>query len=254
MRVKTLLYFLTMILVMFAFIGCDDVPQQEIDDANAALEAAKKAEADRYVPDKYNAAKQSLDRAMAVVQEAKRMGTVRHIGVTSHSLDMSIELVKSDYFETIMFPLNFVTSEAADKLLPLAREHDVGYIAMKPLAGGALQNATIAFKYLMQFPDAVPIPGIEKVEEIEEIVDIIMTLNQQEKIPILLVEQNVKLALTVALHGYVMENGRVVMDDTSEKLRENADIRDFYLGLTDIGSRKSFRDVKHYKRRKRWLT
>ena len=54
---------------MFAFVGCDDVPQQEIDDANAALDAAKKAEADKYVPEKYNAAKQSLDRAMAVVQE-----------------------------------------------------------------------------------------------------------------------------------------------------------------------------------------
>jgi branched-chain amino acid transport system ATP-binding protein len=72
-------------------------------------------------------------------------------------------------------------------------------------------------------------------------------------IPILLVEQNVKLALTVAPYAYVMENGRIVMDDTSEKLKENPDIRDFYLGLTDVGGRKSFRDVKHYKRRKRWL-
>jgi hypothetical protein len=69
MRVKTFLYFLSMMLIVFAFIGCDDVPQQEIDDANAALDAAKNAEADKYVPDKYNAAKQSLDRAMAVVQE-----------------------------------------------------------------------------------------------------------------------------------------------------------------------------------------
>jgi hypothetical protein len=69
MRVKTLLYFLTMILVMVAFTGCDDVPQQDIDAANASLDAAKKLEADRYVPDKFNAAKQALDRAMAVVQE-----------------------------------------------------------------------------------------------------------------------------------------------------------------------------------------
>jgi branched-chain amino acid transport system ATP-binding protein len=89
---------------------------------------------------------------------------------------------------------------------------------------------------------------------IKEIFEIILRLNQQEKIPILLVEQNVKLALTVAPHAYVMENGRIVMDDTSEKLKENPDIRDFYLGLTDVGGRKSFRDVKHYKRRKRWLT
>ncbi|HMK35711.1 MAG TPA: ABC transporter ATP-binding protein [Desulfomonilaceae bacterium] len=88
---------------------------------------------------------------------------------------------------------------------------------------------------------------------IKEIFEIIQRLNREEKIPILLVEQNVKLALTVAPHAYVMENGRIVMDDSSEKLKENPDIRDFYLGLTDVGGRKSFREVKHYKRRKRWL-
>ena len=61
-------------------------------------------------------------------------------------------------------------------------------------------------------------------------------------------------ALNVAPHAYVMENGRIVMDDTAEKLRQNPEIKDFYLGLKDVGGRKSFRDVKHYKRRKRWLT
>ena len=64
---------------------------------------------------------------------------------------------------------------------------------------------------------------------------------------------DVKLALTVAPYAYVLENGRLVMHGPSEKLRENPDIRDFYLGLSDIGERKSFRNVKHYKRRKRWL-
>ena len=89
---------------------------------------------------------------------------------------------------------------------------------------------------------------------IKEIFEIITKLNHEEKIPILVVEQNVKLALTVAPYAYVLENGRLVMHDTSEKLRENPDIRDFYLGLSDLGERKSFRQVKHYKRRKRWLT
>jgi branched-chain amino acid transport system ATP-binding protein len=88
---------------------------------------------------------------------------------------------------------------------------------------------------------------------IHEIFNIISMLNQEQGISILLVEQNAKLALSVAPYAYVLENGRVVMDDTSEKLRQNPDIKDFYLGLTDLGSRKSFRDVKHYKRRKRWL-
>jgi len=89
---------------------------------------------------------------------------------------------------------------------------------------------------------------------IKEIFEIITQLNRDERISILLVEQNVKLALTVAPYAYVLENGRLVMHDTSEKLKENPDIRDFYLGLSDIGERKSFRHVKHYKRRKRWLT
>jgi branched-chain amino acid transport system ATP-binding protein len=89
---------------------------------------------------------------------------------------------------------------------------------------------------------------------IREIFNIITRLNKQEGISILLVEQNAKLALNVAPYAYVMETGRIVMDDESEKLKENQDIRDFYLGLTDVGGRKSFREVKHYKRRKRWLT
>jgi branched-chain amino acid transport system ATP-binding protein len=82
----------------------------------------------------------------------------------------------------------------------------------------------------------------------------LVLLNKEEGISILLVEQNVKLALHVAPYAYVMETGRIVMDDSSEKLSQNEDIKDFYLGLTDKGGRKSFRDVKHYKRRKRWLT
>lgn len=110
---------------------------------------------------------------MAVVREAKKSGKVKHIGITSHSMDIAKEAVKTDQFETIMFPFNFITCEPADELLPLTREHDVGFIAMKPLAGGLLDNVAIAFKYLFQFPDIVPIPGIEKVEEIEEIVQVL---------------------------------------------------------------------------------
>lgn len=109
----------------------------------------------------------------ATAEKAKRDGIIKHIGITSHSMDIAKEAVKTDRFETIMFPFNFITSEPADELLPLAREHDVGFIAMKPLGGGILSNAKIAFKYLLQFPDVVPIPGIEKPHEIDEIVQIL---------------------------------------------------------------------------------
>ena len=88
---------------------------------------------------------------------------------------------------------------------------------------------------------------------VADVFRVIQKINQ-EGVDILLVEQNAKLALSVAPYAYVMENGRIVMDDTSDKLIQNPDIKDFYLGMTDLGGRKSFRNVKHYKRRKRWLT
>ncbi len=113
------------------------------------------------------------DGPMAVVKDFQKAGQVRHIGITSHSWDTAKEAVKSGYFETIQVPFNFITCEAAEELLPVAREHDVGFIAMKPLAGGILNNVNIAFKYLFQFPDVVPIPGIEKPHEIEEIVHVL---------------------------------------------------------------------------------
>jgi branched-chain amino acid transport system ATP-binding protein len=89
---------------------------------------------------------------------------------------------------------------------------------------------------------------------VSEIFEIIQRINREEGVSILLVEQNARLALTIAHHGYVMENGRIVLDDSVEKIRENADVKEFYLGLTEVGRKKSYRDVKHYKRRKRWLT
>ncbi len=122
---------------------------------------------------------------------------------------------------------------------------------------GGEQQMTVIGRALMARPKLIlldePSMGLAPLL-IKEIFEIITQLNRDEKIPLLLVEQNVKLALTVAPYAYVLENGRLVMHDTSEKLKENPDIRDFYLGLSDIGERKSFRQVKHYKRRKRWLT
>ena len=66
-------------------------------------------------------------------------------------------------------------------------------------------------------------------------------------------EQNARIGLALSTHGYVMESGRIVLDGPSEKLMENEDVKEFYLGLSEKGKRKSYRDVKHYKRRKRWL-
>jgi branched-chain amino acid transport system ATP-binding protein len=88
---------------------------------------------------------------------------------------------------------------------------------------------------------------------VEEIYDIINRFNQEQKTSVLLVEQNVRIALSIAHYGYVMENGRIVLDGTAEFLKNNEDVKEFYMGLSAMGTRKSYREVKHYKRRKRWL-
>lgn len=131
------------------------------------------------------------------------------------------------------------------------RSETAGFIS------GGEQQMTVVGRALMANPKLMlldePSMGLAPML-IKEIFNIITRLHEESKIAILLVEQNAKLALSVAPYAYVMENGRIVMDDTAEKLLENPDIKDFYLGLTDLGTRKSFREVKHYKRRKRWLT
>lgn len=89
---------------------------------------------------------------------------------------------------------------------------------------------------------------------VREIFDIVQRINKEQGTTILLVEQNANLTLQVADYAYIMENGRIVLEGTPDELKENADVREFYLGLTEVGKRKSYRDVKHYKRRKRWLS
>jgi branched-chain amino acid transport system ATP-binding protein len=124
------------------------------------------------------------------------------------------------------------------------------------LSGGEQQMLVIG-RALMSGPRVVlldePSLGLAPML-VEEIFEIIQRLNQQERLTVLLVEQNAALALTIAEHGYVMETGRIVLEGSAAALRENADIKEFYLGLTEVGARKSYRDVKHYKRRKRWLS
>jgi branched-chain amino acid transport system ATP-binding protein len=89
---------------------------------------------------------------------------------------------------------------------------------------------------------------------VQEIFEIVGRLNREEKVAVLLAEQNANMALRFAQYVYVMENGRVVLDGDVKAVSENEDIKEFYLGLSGVGQRKSYRDVKHYKRRKRWLS
>jgi uncharacterized protein len=118
---------------------------------------------------------EELDKVLApggpleVAREAQAAGRVGHLGVTSHSLRMALALVPSGHFETLMFPFCFATPEPAEELIPLCRQHDVGFIAMKPMGGGLIENPRLALGYLRQFPDILALVGMQAVSEADEL-------------------------------------------------------------------------------------
>ncbi|MEJ7668177.1 MAG: ABC transporter ATP-binding protein [Casimicrobiaceae bacterium] len=120
---------------------------------------------------------------------------------------------------------------------------------------GGEQQMTAVGRALMAHPSMIlldePSMGLAP-QIVEEIFEIVRDLNAKERVSFLLAEQNTTVALRYANYGYILENGRVVMDGVASELASNEDVKEFYLGLSS-GGRKSFRDVKHYRRRKRWL-
>lgn len=140
------------------------------------------------------------------------------------------------------------------KLFPAIEAHRhrvAGY-----LSGGQQQMVAIG-RALMSQPKLLLLdePSLGLAPQIiAEIFDIIRRLRDERGLTVLLVEQNARLALSVADYGYIMERGRVVLDDTPAKLLANDDVKEFYLGVQAGGQRRSMREIKHYKRRKRWLS
>ncbi|CUH59429.1 ABC transporter ATP-binding protein [Thalassobacter stenotrophicus] len=130
------------------------------------------------------------------------------------------------------------------------RKSQAGYTS-----GGEQQMCAIG-RALMSHPETIlldePSMGLAP-QLVEEIFTIVKNLNEQEGVSFLLAEQNTNVALRFAHHGYILESGRVVMEGPAADLRENPDVKEFYLGMSEEG-RKSFRDVRSYRRRKRWLS
>ncbi len=129
------------------------------------------------------------------------------------------------------------------------RKSQAGYTS-----GGEQQMVAVG-RALMAKPNLIlldePSMGLAP-QLVDEIFEIVAKLNKEENVTFLLAEQNTTVALRYATYGYILENGRVVMDGEAKELAENEDVKEFYLGMSG-GNRKSFRDVKHYRRRKRWL-
>jgi branched-chain amino acid transport system ATP-binding protein len=156
----------------------------------------------------------------------------------------------------------YTRSDGRDKV---ARDLELGYHYFprlkerrKSQAGytsGGEQQMTAIGRALMARPKMIlldePSMGLAP-QLVEEIFEIVSRLNEEEGVTFLLAEQNTNMALRFARYGYILETGRVVLDGEAAALRENEDVKEFYLGLSGSG-RKSYRDAKHYKRRKRWL-
>ena len=130
------------------------------------------------------------------------------------------------------------------------RKSQAGYTS-----GGEQQMCAIG-RALMSRPETIlldePSMGLAP-QLVEQIFDIVRRLNEEQGVTFLLAEQNTNVALRFAHYGYILESGRVVMDGAAADLRENPDVKEFYLGMSEEG-RKSFRDVRSYRRRKRWLS
>jgi branched-chain amino acid transport system ATP-binding protein len=130
------------------------------------------------------------------------------------------------------------------------RRRTAGYLSGGEQQMVAIGRALMARPRLMLLDE--PSLGLAPLL-VQEIFEIIQRINVESGVSMLLVEQNAAVALRIAHHAYVMETGRIVLDGSASQLMENADIKEFYLGLTQLGERKSYREVKHYRRRKRWL-
>ena len=115
--------------------------------------------------------------ALEAVLKAKAAGKVRHIGVTSHNLQMALKMVRSGLFDTIQFPFNLIEEGAKDELLAASKEMGMGFIVMKPFGGGVIDNATVAFKYLRDHADVVPIPGFETCQQVDEVLSFYSAAN-----------------------------------------------------------------------------
>ncbi|MEM1289787.1 MAG: ABC transporter ATP-binding protein [Pseudomonadota bacterium] len=201
-------------------------------------------------------------------------GTIRYRGEDVAHLDPA-ELVKRGViqvmegrhcFEHLTVEENLMTGAYTRRDGEVKRDLDMVYTYFPRLAerrrsqagytSGGEQQMTAIGRALMSKPETIlldePSMGLAP-QLVEEIFGIVKNLNEQEGVSFLLAEQNTNVALRFAHYGYILESGRVVMDGPAADLRENPDVKEFYLGLSEEG-RKSYRDVRSYRRRKRWLS
>lgn len=180
-----------------------------------------------------------------IVQVIEGRPLFQHLTVEENLKIGSIVFENGRYFKTDLERVYHYFPRLRDM-----RNRIAGYLSGGEQQMMVIGRALLAHPKLMMLDE--PSLGLAPML-VQEIFHIVGEINKQEQMSVLLVEQNAHAALSLVDYGYVMENGRIVLDGTKEQLIENEDIKEFYLGLNQLGERKSYREVKHYKRRKRWL-
>ena len=177
------------------------------------------------------------------MKEAINAGKVRHPGFTGHNIPMAVEIMKTGHFSSVQLAINYVDNEAAKEAIPLAKELDIGFIAMKPFGGGRLPGAELALKYLLQFDNIIPDPGIQKLSEMEEIIQILesgKTLTAEDAVQIEKIKtelgkhwchccdycqpcpQNIGIGTVLSLNSFINRLPRPRVLAFAEKQMENA--------------------------------
>lgn len=121
--------------------------------------------------------------ALNGLKKAKEEGKIKHIGITGHSIEVLIKAVKTNEFESVQVPYNFIEQKPAEELFPLARERNMGIIIMKPLGGGQLTETKLSLRFILQQPDVILIPGMDEVKHVHENLSVLKPyeqLNEQE--------------------------------------------------------------------------
>lgn len=182
---------------------------------------------------------------LGIVQVLEGRKVLEHLSVTQNLVIGSILRSDKDGIKRDM--------DLVFELFPALkgkRNSTAGYLS------GGEQQMLVVGRALMASPKIMlldePSLGIAPIL-VQEIFKNLKTINKEKNIAMLLVEQNAQIALSISQQGYVIENGRIVLQGKAEELRNNEDIKEFYMGMSLTGQRKSYREVKHYKRRKRWL-
>jgi len=185
--------------------------------------------------------------AYAAALEAKERGWIRHIGVTSHRVDIAEQCIESGHFETLQFPFSYISAERDIALAEKCKAADMGFIAMKGLAGGLLNNVRACHAFMKGYDNVVPIWGIQHMHELEqwlavtdedpdmdgELAEFIKQIREKYNLTVFLIEHHMDLVMRISDYIYVIDFGSEIAQGVPKDVQANQRVIDAYLGVSE---------------------